>query len=285
MMAFASSFELHPLAIEDAVEGHTRSKVEQFGDTLFAVISTVDYVDHDTVTASSEIVQTGQIMVFCGPGYVLTVRRGEHSQLTNLRRRLEEDDPELLAMGPSSVLYGVMDKVTEDYLHVVDEFETDIEEIETIVFSRQGTHEIDRIYQLKRELIEFKRSVVPLGSPLMALATRPYEQVPEPMRAYFRELSDHHTQAREGIASFNDVLDALLQAGLTRASVEDNQDMRKISAAVAILAVPTMIFGWYGMNFRYMPELEWRYGYYAVLVITLLLMLLVYRWFHKNRWL
>ena len=251
----AEQFDLHPLAIEDAAHGHTRSKLEMFGDDLFMVISTVAYVDHEELTDTSEIVSTGQVMVFLGPHFVITVRHGEHAQLSELRRSLESQ-PERLAQGPATVLYFIADKIIDDYLAVVGEFETDVDEVEARVFSRQGQHEVDQVYQLKRELIEFKRSVNPLGPPLMRLATRDVSVIPEETRAYFRELADHHTEAREAIASFDEVLSSILQAGLARASVADNEDMRKISAWVAIVAVPTMVAGIYGMNFDNMPELH-----------------------------
>ncbi|WP_432559068.1 magnesium and cobalt transport protein CorA [Granulicoccus sp. GXG6511] len=284
MAGFAARFNLHPLAIEDAVEGHTRSKLEQFGDTLFCVISTVAYVDHAELTDSSEIVSTGQIMVFVGEHFVMTVRRGEHAQLQEMRAKLERK-PNRLAHGTYEVLYAVLDKVIEDYIMVVSEFETDIEEVETAVFSRQGTNEVDRVYQLKRELIEFKRSVIPLGMPLHALATRPLATIPDGAQAYFRELSDHHLEAREAIQSFDEVLSTILSAGLARASVADNQDMRKISAFVAIVAIPTMIAGIYGMNFDNMPELRTHYGYFVVIAIMLVIMAGLYIGFRRNKWL
>lgn len=284
MSGFARSFDLHPLAIEDAVEGHTRSKIEVFDETLFAVISTVAYVDHETLTESSEIVSTGQIMVFVGPGFVMTVRRGEQAPLANLRSRLEGDQ-ELLREGPIVVLYGVMDKIIDDYVGVVAAFEDDIDEAEAAVFSRTGSKEINRVYQLKRELIEFKRAVAPLGTPLLQLMTRPLPSVPESMQAYFRELHDHHAEARESIQSFDDILTTILSAGLARASVEDNQDMRKISAFVAILAVPTLIGAVYGMNFQNMPELSWQFGYPFAWGLIIVGMLVMYLIFKAKRWL
>ena len=195
--ALAPQFDLHPLAIEDAVHGHTRSKLEMFGDDLFMVISTVAYVEHEELTETSEIVATGQMMVFLGNHFVITVRRGEHAQLSGLRRQLE-DAPERLARGPSEVLYAVADKIIDDYLAVVAEFEQDLDEVETRVFSRHGPYEVDRVYQLKRELIEFKRSVMPLGAPLLRLATRDLPVIPVSARAYFRELADHHIEATGG---------------------------------------------------------------------------------------
>jgi magnesium transporter len=282
--ALADQFALHPLAIEDAIFGHTRSKLEMFGDDLFMVISTVAYIDHESVTDTSEIVATGQVMIFLGDHFVITVRRGEHAALSALRRSLEAD-PERLARGPSEVLYSITDKIIDDYLDVVAEFDTDVDEVESAVFARGGSHEVDRVYQLKRELIEFKRCVLPLGAPLLRLATRELPVIPPQAKAYFRDLADHHTQAREAVASFDEVLSSILQAGLARASVADNEDMRKISAWVAIVAVPTMVAGVYGMNFDYMPELHWHYGYFGVLGLIFAVMIGLYVGFKRNRWL
>ena len=284
LQALSSQFNLHPLAIEDAVHGHTRSKLEMFGDDLFMVLSTVAYVEHEELTETSEIVATGQMMVFLGHHFVITVRRGEHAQLSTLRRILEAN-PERLARGPSEVLYAIADKIIDDYLDVVREFEKDLDEVETRVFSRQGQHEVDRVYQLKRELIEFKRSVLPLGAPLVRLATRDLPVIPPHAKAYFRELADHHTEAREAMASFDEVLTTILQAGLARASVADNEDMRRLSAWVAIVAVPTMVAGIYGMNFENMPELRTEYGYFVVIGALALIMVSLYVGFKKNNWL
>ncbi len=280
----ASQFDLHPLAIEDAAYGHTRSKLEMFDNDLFMVISTVSYVEHEELTDTSEVVATGQVMVFLGNHFVITVRRGEHAQLSSLRRALEAD-PERLARGPSEVLYAIADKIIDDYLDVVAEFEKDLDELESAVFSRGGSHEVDRVYQLKRELIEFRRCVMPLGAPLLRLATRELPVIPPEARAYFRDLADHHTEAREAVASFDEVLSSILQAGLARASVADNEDMRRISAWVAIVAVPTMVAGIYGMNFENMPELHWHYGYFMVLGLIAAIMIGLYIGFKRNRWL
>ncbi|HIW29985.1 MAG TPA: magnesium/cobalt transporter CorA [Candidatus Luteococcus avicola] len=284
MSRFARQFDLHPLAIEDAVEGHTRSKLEQFGDTLFCVISTVAYVDHEAVTETSEIVSTGQIMVFLGENFVMTVRRGENTPLYLLRQQLERE-PEDLALGPAYVLYKVLDRIVDDYMQVVSDFETDIDEVEEDIFAQSGTTGVDRVYNLKRELIEFKRSVVPLAAPLSALSTRTYPVVPPETRAYFREVADHHTDARESILSFDEVLSTILQAGLARVGVADNQDMRRLSAVVAVLAVPTTLGAVYGMNFDNMPELHTRYGYFVVLAVMVLGMAACIAYFRDKGWL
>ena len=284
MLQFARRFHLHPLAIEDAVEGHTRSKLEVFGDTLFAVISTVAFVEHGEITETSEIVTTGQIMVFLGENFVLTVRRGEQSPLRDLRSWLETR-PEFLKLGPHIVLYSVLDRVVDDYMQVVADIEEDVDDLEEIVFAPNGTVQLPQVYQLKREVIEFRRAVSPLSLPLSVLAARDMPFVPEDSRAYFREVADHHTEAREAVGSFDDVLTTLLQAGLARLSVKDNQDMRKISSAVAILAVPTVIGAIYGMNFAHMPELDHRYGYFITLGVMATLMAVLYLVFRRNRWL
>jgi magnesium transporter len=231
------------------------------------------------------VVATGQVMVFLGEHFVITVRRGEHAQLSTLRRTLEAD-PTRLARGPSEVLYAIADKIIDDYLAVVAEIENDINEIESLVFARHGKREeVDRVYQLKRELIEFKRCVMPLGAPLVRLATRELPVIPPEAKAYFRELADHHTEAREAVAAFDEVLTSILQAGLARASVADNEDMRRISGWVAIVVVPTLVAGIYGMNFDNMPELHWRYGYFGILGVMLLIMISLYIGFKRNRWL
>ena len=254
LLALSSQFDLHPLAVEDAVQGHARSKLETFDNDLFMVISTVAYVEHEELTATSEVVATGQVMVFLGDHFVITVRRGEHAQLSGLRRTLEaEPGP----AGPGPVGGAVRD-LRQDHRRLpgrggrVREGPRRGGDQRVL---RQGQHEVERVYQLKRELIEFKRSVMPLGAPLLRLATRELPVIPPEAKAYFRELADHHTEAREAVASFDEVLTSILQAGLARAAVADNEDMRKISGWVAIVAVPTMIAGIYGMNFTNMPEL------------------------------
>lgn len=284
LAGLARRFNLHPLAIEDAVEGHSRSKLEQFGRTLFLVVSTVAYVPQKERPEASEIVTTGQIMVFVGTGFVMTVRRGSQTSLKRLRKAMEKH-PSRLQHGPASVLYGVLDTVVDDYLQVVNDFAEDIDEAEALVFSPEGASEVELVYQIKRELIEFKRAVTPLSMPLHSLATRPYKAIPADAQAYFREVADHHTEAREAIQSYDEVMSTMLAASLNRLSVSENQDMRKISAFVAIAAVPTLIAGIYGMNFDNMPELHTQYGYFVVWAIILALMSTLFVMFRRNNWL
>lgn len=284
MSEFATLFNLHPLAIEDAVEGHTRSKLELFGDTVFSVVSTVAYVEHTALTETSEVVSTGQVMVFVGEHFVMTVRRGKHAQLGGLRASLERT-PESLADGPWTVLYAVMDKIVDDYVEVVSAFEDDVDEVESDVFSLDSKTDLAKVYHLKRELIDFKRATLPLSSPLHYLASRTYGPIPHRAQAYFREVADHHIEARETITSLDEVLTSILQFAQARTSVKDNQDMRKISAFVAIAAIPTMVAGIYGMNFENMPELAWRYSYFVVLFLLIVTMIGLYVGFRRNKWL
>lgn len=281
----AELFGLHPLAVEDAVHAHQRPKVEPYDDTLFAVFKTCRYVEHHELTATSEVVDTGEVMVFTGPDFVITIRHGRHGSLGPLREALE-DTPELLAKGPSAVLHAVADQVVDDFLAVADAMQDDIDQVETVVFSELATRgEAGRIYQLKRELLELKRAVTPLDRPLQALATRPLPPVDPDIRAYFRDVADHQMRVTEQITAYDALLDSILQAHLAQVTVAQNEDMRKITAWAAIIAVPTMVCGVYGMNFDHMPELRWAYGYPLSLGVITLACFLIHRGFRRNGWL
>ncbi|NEE14296.1 magnesium and cobalt transport protein CorA [Streptomyces sp. SID7499] len=281
----AELFDLHPLAVEDAIEAHQRPKLERYGETLFAVFKTVCYVEHEELTATSEVVNTGEIMVFVGADFVITVRHGRHGSLGPLREELESD-PGQLAKGPSAVLHALADHVVDDYLTVTDAVHADIDQVETDVFSETGARaDPGRIYQLKRELLELKRAVVPLSRPLEDLATRPIRAVDPEIQAYFRDVSDHLLRAKEQIAAFDELLNSILQAHLAQVTVAQNEDMRKITAWAAIVAVPTMVCGVYGMNFDHMPELHWRYGYGMVIGVISVACVALYRGFRRSGWL
>ncbi|HSK26173.1 MAG TPA: magnesium/cobalt transporter CorA, partial [Jiangellales bacterium] len=265
LAGIAEDFDLHPLAVEDAIHAHQRPKLERYDDMHFTVFKTVRYVPHESVTEASQIVETGEVMVFLGAEFVVTVRHGEHGSLHAVRERLESQ-PALLALGPSSVLYAVADAVVDTYLDVAAQLEDDIDDIEERAFSRERDRDdIGRTYQVKRELLELRRSVTPLAAPLRHLAEQPVAEVDEEIREYFRDVEDHLTRAREMIASYDELLTSIIQASLAQLSMAENEDMRKITAWAAIIAVPTAIAGIYGMNFRHMPELDERWGYPAVL--------------------
>lgn len=277
----AEVFALHPLAVEDAVKAHQRPKVERYGDSLFMVLKTVAYLDHDVLTATSEIIGTGEIMVFVGPDFVVTVRHGGHCPLSEVRERLE-DKPKLLNRGPTGVLHAIADHVVDKYLTVADLMQTELEDVEAMVFADVSARDIGRIYNLKREMIEMKRSVTPLQSPLATLAQR--RMIPSEMREYFRDVADHLARVCEQVDSSNELCNSILQAALARSNALANEDMRKISSWVAIMAVPTMIAGVYGMNFTHMPELDSVFGYPIVVAVMVVVCSLLYRGFRRNGW-
>jgi magnesium transporter len=280
----ADVFGLHELAVEDAVQAHQRPKLERYDDMLFMVLKTVRYVGKSHTDAEQEIVETGEIMVFVGPDFVITVRHGDHSSLRTVRRKLEAD-PEQLALGPAAVLHAIADHVVDSYLEVTEAIEDDIDELEAEVFEPRSNVDSEHIYVMKREVLELRRAVVPLGAPVRKLTEGYSSLVPHEVRSYFRDVDDHMVTVTERIASFNELLTTLVDAALAKITMRQNNDMRKISAYVAVISVPTMIAGLYGMNFDSMPELHWRYGYPAVLLVIVTICLVLLRWFRRNEWL
>jgi magnesium transporter len=285
----AGEFGLHPLAVEDAVQAHQRPKLERYDDSLFTVFKTIHYVEHDQFDANSEVVESGEVMCFTGRDFFITVRHGGQGSLRALRHRLQ-DDPELLMKGPSAVLHAIADHVVDGYIAVADAVQDDIDEVETEVFSpgRKGTPrgtDAGRIYQLKREVLEFKRAVSPLMRPMQLLSERPMRLIDPDIQKYFRDVADHLARVQEQVIGFDELLNSILQANLAQASVAQNEDMRKITSWAAIIAVPTMVCGVYGMNFDYMPETHWKYGYPLVLGITVAICLGIHRTLKRNGWL
>jgi len=284
--SIAEHYGLHPLAVEDAVYAHQRPKLEHYETSLFLVLKTARYVEHERFTETTDVVETGEVMVFVGDSYVITVRHGRHGGLADLRSRLEEQE-DLLCLGPSAVLYAVADLVVDNFVEVATAVEEDVEELEGAVFSPmvQRSGDIERLYQLKRELLSLRRAVAPLEVPLLKLTERRIAVIPDAMRSYFRDVLDHTLRVRDQVGTLDELLSSILQSSLARTSLADNEDTRKISAWAAMIAVPTLITGLYGMNFRYMPELDWRWGYPAVLVLIVTVCLLLYRGFKRNGWL
>jgi magnesium transporter len=271
-------FDLHELAVEDAVKAHQRPKLEAYGETLFVVLKTVRYVDE------AEEIRTGQIMLFVNPTFVITVRHGEGSDLHPVREAVEQR-PDLLRCGPGAILHAVIDRVVDDYEPVVHGLETDIQQVEQQVFADDAANPAQRIYALEREVLEFQRAVAPLDAPVDRLARGQFDLISPELRSYFRDVHDHVLRVSSRVEGFRALLSSALQANLTQVTVRQNADMRRISAWVAILAVPTMIAGIYGMNFEHIPELGWRYGYPAVLVVIAVACLVLYRRFRRTGWL
>ncbi|NKZ06851.1 magnesium and cobalt transport protein CorA [Actinomadura latina] len=276
----AEVFGLHPLAVEDAIHAHQRPKLERYDDVHFVVMKTVGYVPSEP--GGPEVVVTGEIMLFCGPDFVVTVRHGTHGELGTVRRDLEHD-PARLALGPAAVLHAVADRVVDGYVGVANAVMEDIDEVEEAVFSPERTDESRRIYRLKREVIQLKRAVGPLAGPLRNLSGRRF--VPAEIKEYLRDVEDHLTRVREQVESYDELLNPILQAHMTQVTVADNKDMRKISAWGAIFMVPTAIAGVYGMNFKHMPETQWQFGYPMILCVIGLACFSLYRGFRRNGWL
>jgi magnesium transporter len=280
----AEVFDLHPLAVEDAGDSHQRPKLERYDDTLFLVLKTVNYVEHESVAKAREIVETGEIMIFVGDDFVVTVRHGEFSGLAGVRKRMDSS-PALMALGPYAIMHTIADHVVDGYLDITDLVESDIDAMEENVFSPNHPTIIDHIYLLKREIVELRRAVSPLTLALQRLGTNHNDLISVEVRRYLRDVLDHNIQASDRIASYDDMLSSLVQAALGKVATQQNVDMRKISSWVAIAAVPTAMAGVYGMNFDYMPELRWNYGYPAVLLLMLTVCTLLYRTFRRNHWL
>jgi len=285
MAAIAQTYGLHELAVEDAVKAEQRPKLEQFGAVHFLVLRTARYVPHSELTETSQVVETGQMMIFIGDRFVITVRHGDASELAPVRASLENERAGLLEQGPWAVAYAVTDRVVDLYVEVADQVEADLDIIEETAFSREGGIRVQQIYQMKRELVEFRRAVVPLQRPLATITNTQSRLVPKEIRRYFRDVQDHLTRTVEQVASYDDLLNSILQARLAQVTVDQNNDMRKIAAWAGISAVWTAVAGIYGMNFIHMPEKNWQYGYPGVVAVMLAVSVLLYRAFRRNGWL
>jgi magnesium transporter len=270
------AFGLHELAVEDAVNAHQRPKLETYGQTLFGVTKPARYVD------PVEIIEFGEILLFVDPDFVVAVRHGEASQLIEVRHDLESD-PARLALGPGSVLHAILSHVVGDYSLVLDALGDDVREVEEGVFSSGG--ELERIYRLKQEVLSFQNAAQPLEEPLFRLATDDFAAIHPSLKPYFRDVHDHLLRVVDRINTFRDMLTSILAANLTQVSLRQNEDMRKISAYVAIAAVPTMLAGIWGMNFKYMPEIDEVWGYPVALLIMATASFFLYTKFKKSGWL
>jgi magnesium transporter len=273
----AASFGLHELAVEDAKNAHQRPKLEDYDRSVFIVLRPARYVDE------REEVEFGEIHIFAGPGYVIAVRHGQASGLADARRRLEQH-PNLLQEGPAAVVWAILDKVVDDYAPVVAGIEDDIEEVEGQIFGER-LDSTQRIYFLKREVIEFHRAVSPLLVPLEALERGAYVEVSEQLRRYFRDVADHARRVDELVIGQRELLTSILEANLALLGVKQNEVIRGISAWAAIIAVPTFLASIWGMNFEDMPELSEPWGYPLALGLMVVAVLTLHRFFRRIGWL
>ena len=288
----AVDFDLHELAIEDAVHAHQRPKIEQFGSNTFVVLRTARYVD------PVEIINFSEIHLFIGERFVISVRHGDSPDLKQVRARLEGNRA-LLALGPAAVLYGILDEVVDEYRLVVRELEADIDEIEIEVFG--GHADVSkRTYSLTREVIEFQRAVTPLNDLLTAIREDRTKLAIDPeLRAYFRDVQDHLTQTDEQVRAYRDILQNVLNVNiaivglernedvqrLTEISLKQNDEVKKISAWAAIIFAPTLVGTIYGMNFDSMPELHWQLGYPLALLMMFGVGFVLWAVFRRKGWL
>jgi magnesium transporter len=278
MDSVAAAFDLPELAVEDARHAHQRPKLEDYEDNRFFVVLLSARYDDD-----KEEVEFGEVHLFIGPGYVITVRQGEASELASARERLEAR-PDLLKMGPASAVWAILDKVVDDYRPVADGIENDIEEVEQEIFTR-GEDPTQRIYFLKREVIEFHRAVFPLLGPLEALERGAFRQIDPKLQSFFRDVADHARRVDELVMSQRELLTSVLEANLALLSVRQNESVKAISGWAAIIAVPTFIASVYGMNFEYMPELDSRLGYPLALLAMAACVVGLHRFFKRIQWL
>jgi magnesium transporter len=276
--AVRREFGLHPLAVEDAVHAHQRPKIELYEETLLVVLKPARYIDRD------EVIEIGEIALFVNPEFLISVRHGRPSPLKAVRARLD-GEPELVARGPGAVMYAIVDRIVDDYEPVVEGLTDDIHEVEEQVFASDRHNPAERIYYLEREVLDFRRAVSPLLPAIERLADRTHPLIHRELRPYFRDVHDHLLRVNAQVDAFRELLSSALSANLTQVGVRQNEDMRRITAWVAILAVPTAVAGIYGMNFDHMPELRWEYGYPAVMIAILLICLFLYRRFRRAGWL
>jgi magnesium transporter len=275
--AVASEFELHPLAVEDAIKAHQRPKLEVYGESLLVVVKTARYVEE------REDVEFAELLLFVGDDFVVTVRHGQASGLAQVRQRLEHQ-PGILACGPMAVLHAVFDRVVDDYEPVLDGLDNDLVEVEADVFSDSRNNPAERIYRLKREVLELYRNTQPLLEPLDRLVSGKTLFHHEDLSNYFRDVDDHLRRQVARIETMRDLLSDALDVNLAHISVRQNEDMRRISGWVALAAVPTMLAGIWGMNFEHMPELTWYAGYPLALAVIAVSCLVLYRYLKRQGW-
>ncbi len=272
-----SQFHLHDLAIEDALHAHQRPKIEQYGDSLFVVARTAQMVEGR--------IAFGETHLFVGRGYLVSVRHGASASYKSVRLRCEAS-PKVLSHGEDYMLYAILDFIVDNYMPVVDAIETEVEEIEDRVLATALSQaEIERLYALRRDLLRLRNAVVPLVEVCRRLEHAELVAIDTPMQPLFRDVTDHVRRVQEEIDSLREVLAFAFEASLMTGQAQQTTISRRLAAYAALLAVPTAVAGIYGMNFKHMPELEWQYGYFAVLAFIFATCAVLFARFKKNGWL
>jgi magnesium transporter len=276
---FQKEFNLHDLAIEDAHGAHQRPKLERYGDTLFIVLRTAQK------NATHQRIDFGETHFFVGPQFLVTIRHGSSISYADVRNRCEST-PHLLRKGQGFALYAVMDSIVDQYFPVVEALEEELQNIEEKVFNEKPTRQTtENIYQLKRQLLDVKRAVSPLIDISNRLMRYDIKLISEETQPYFRDIYDHALRINEMVDHARELLNTALEANFSLISISQSDVSKKFAGWAAIIAVPTMVAGFYGMNFKFMPELEWHYGYPVVVAFTISLCALIYLMFRRSGWL
>ena len=273
-----NEFNLHELAVEDAHSAHQRPKVEQYADSIFVVLRTAQMNQQHHI-------EFGETHFFVGNNFIVVIRHGSNVPYTEVRARCEST-PELMKKGQGFVLYAVMDFIVDRYFPVVHDMEQELESIEAKIFKERPTRETtEHIYELKRELLEVKRAVSPLVDICNRLMRFDIKCISEETRPYFRDVYDHVIRINEMVDNTREMLNSAMEANFSFISIAQSDVSKKFAGWAAIIAVPTMVAGFYGMNFKFIPELNWHYGYYAVVFVTLCICVTLYYFFKKSGWL
>jgi magnesium transporter len=284
MQTVAEVFGLHPLAVEDAVHAHQRPKLERYDEILFLVLKTVNYVEHESIAAARAIVESGEIMIFAGRDFVVTVRHGEHGGLAGVRKQMDAS-PAILKLGPYAVVHAIADHVVDSYLDVTDLIKTDIDSMEQNTFSPRTLTAIEHIYLLKREVVELRRAVSPLTLALQWMTADDNDLISVEVRRYMGDVLGHNVQAADRIAGYDEMLRSLLEVAYGKVGNQQNVDMRKISAWAGIVSVPTVVSAIFAMRFTHIPELQWTWSYLAAVALMATVCVALYRNLRHNRWL
>lgn len=282
MATISEQFGIHELIVEDAVTAHQRPKVERYDDQLFIVVRSIRYTDDEDVLDSREIIESGEVQILIGPNFIITVRH--QAEIPDLTEEMDRS-PEIYENGPSALAWRVADFHMQKYVQIAGLLEREVDELEAEVFSPGTDFNVDKIYMYKREILEMRHATDPLAPALSALIKENKDLIPKQIRSYFRDVLDNEMQVKDTIGGFDERLTSLIDASVAKVSMQQNKDMRTISAVVGILAAPTLIAGIYGMNFDVMPELHWDFGYYAVLLLIAGVMAFLWWWFRRNDWL
>lgn len=272
-----AEFNLHPLAVEDARHGHQRPKIEEYGDSLFAVLQMIESVDGE--------LRAGEVDIFVGRSYIMSVRSGAEKGLREVRARCEQE-PELLKHGPGYVLYALMDAVVDRYFPILQEVESELERIEEQIFANTSPRaNIEALYALKQKLMICRHAVRPLLESLGNVSGARVPQVCSGMQEYFRDISDHLQRLDQTIESVRDTISTAISVNLSMITLQESETMKRLAAYAALIAVPTLIAGIYGMNFDHMPELHWRHGYFASLGAMVTIDAYLFYRFRGAKWL